>query len=96
MIRMKESELRKISNPERVFKKFKKLGLGGTIHISNLKDKKYYVMTPEGRKVQFGSRMEDYTYHRDKQRRDNFKSRNRKWKTAYKYSPAYLSYHLLW
>jgi hypothetical protein len=40
MIRMREAELRKISNPERVFKKFKKLGLGGTIHISNLKDKK--------------------------------------------------------
>ena len=93
---MREAELRKISNPDRVFRRFEKFGLEGSIHISNLASKKYYVMTPEGRKVQFGSNMEDYTKHRDKKRRDNFKSRNAKWATAYKYSPAYLSYHLLW
>jgi hypothetical protein len=52
---MREEELRKISNPDRVFRSFEKFGLDGTIHISNLASKKYYVMTPEGRKVQFGS-----------------------------------------
>ena len=93
---MKESELKKISNPSAVFAKFRSSGLGGSIHISNLDSKKYYVITPEGKKVQFGSKMEDYTKHKDAERRKNFKSRNAKWKNAPKYTPAYLSYHLLW
>ena len=93
---MRREKLEKISNPNLVFKKFKKSGLGGTIHISDLESKKYYVISPEGKKIQFGSTQEDYTYHKDETRRNNFKSRNAKWRTADKYTPAYLSYHLLW
>ena len=93
---MRREQLEKISNPNQVFRKFKKMGLGGSIHVSDLATKKYYVISPEGKKIQFGSTMEDYTYHKDETRRKNFKSRNAKWKNADKYTPAYLSYHLLW
>ena len=55
------------------------------------------VFNEEGKKVHFGSIIhEDYTKHKDKQRRDNFRNRNRRWKDADKYTPAHLSYYLLW
>ena len=44
----------------------------------------------------FGSTMEDYTFHRDLQRRLKFKTRNRRWADADIYSSAYVSYYLLW
>ena len=40
--------------------------------------------------------MEDYTKHHDEKRRELFRKRNHKWSTAEKYSPAWLSYYLLW
>jgi len=39
---------------------------------------------------------EDYTKHGDLKRRNNFKKRNIKWGYASKYSPAWLSFYLLW
>jgi hypothetical protein len=39
---------------------------------------------------------EDATKHGDKKRIANFKKRNIKWGYASKYSPAWLSYWLLW
>ena len=39
---------------------------------------------------------QDYTFHRDKVRRNNFRNRNKGWKDAPEYSPAFLSYWLLW
>ena len=92
---MKLEELNKISNPSIVFKRFKKLELEGTIHISNRKDKKYYVLL-DNKKIHFGSNMEDYTYHKDKKRRDNFKSRNGAWKYKPEGTPSFYSYYLLW
>ena len=44
----------------------------------------------------FGSTMEDYTFHKDLQRRLKFKTRNRRWADAVIYSSAYASYTLLW
>lgn len=92
---MKLEELNKISNPSIVFKRFKKLELEGTIHISNRKDKKYYVLL-DNKKIHFGSTMEDYTYHKDKKRKDNFKSRNGAWKYKPEGTPSFYSYYLLW
>ena len=43
---------------------------------------------------QFG--YEDYTKHGDDKRRDNFRKRNMKWAYSRKYSPAWLSFYLLW
>jgi hypothetical protein len=92
---MKLEELNKISNPSIVFKRFKKLELEGSIHISNRKDKKYYVLL-DNKKIHFGSNMEDYTYHKDKKRRDNFKSRNGAWKYKPEGTASFYSYYLLW
>ena len=44
----------------------------------------------------FGSTMEDYTFHRNLQRRTNFLRRNKRWADADIYSSAYSSYTLLW
>ena len=50
-----------------------------------------------GKWIHFGEMgMEDFTKHNDKQRRRNFKQRNRGWKHHDKYSPAYMSYYLTW
>ena len=55
------------------------------------------VFDEKGKKIHFGSIIhEDYTKHQDKQRRKNFRNRNRGWKDAEKYTPAHLSYYLLW
>jgi len=92
---MKLEESNKISNPSIVFKRIKKLELEGSIHISDRKDKKYYVLL-DNKKIHFGSNMEDYTYHKDKKRRDNFKSRNGAWKYKPEGTPSFYSYYLLW
>ena len=52
------------------------------------------VFNEEGKKFFFGSLF--YTKHKDKKRRDNLRTRNKKWKDAEKYTPAHLSYYLLW
>ena len=65
--------------------------------LSTSKNKKYMVFDEEGKKVHFGSLLyQDYTKHKDKKRRENFRNRNTKWKDADKYTPAHLSYYLLW
>jgi acid phosphatase class B len=92
---MKLEELNKISNPDKVFNKFNKLKLEGTIHISDRKDKKYYVLL-NNKKIHFGSTMEDYTFHKDKKRRYNFKSRNGAWKYKPEGTASFYSYYLLW
>jgi len=87
-----------VSNPEIVLKQLKKY-YGDNVHLylSSSKNKKYMVFDEKGRKVHFGSILySDYTKHKDKQRRNNFRNRNIRWKDADKYTPAHLSYHLLW
>ena len=88
-------DLRKISDPDYVREKAFDMGLN-EVHPSSRKDKKYMVF--DGNKmVHFGSPLyEDYTFHGDKDRRDRFRKRNWKWQNAPKYSPAFLSYRLLW
>ena len=73
------------------------------IKPSNVKNKKFTAIFYDdtGKKVktsQFGdSRYSDYTKHKDKQRRERYRSRHRRnlAKTDYM-SPAHLSYYLLW
>lgn len=84
------------SNPDVVRKKAKEYDL--EVVYSPRKNKKYRIVNPETNKyVDFGSiDYEDATLHQDQKRIEAFKKRNRKWKDATKYSPAWLSYHLLW
>ena len=88
-------ELRNYSDPEYVMQKAKMMGLN-PVHESSRKDKKYMVF--DGNKmIHFGQMgYQDATFHGDKDRVKRFKSRNRKWQSAPKYSPAWLSWYLLW
>lgn len=64
---------------------------------STRKDKKFMVISPEGKKVHFGQAgYQDFHNHKDPKRRANFKSRNAKWADADKWTPAHLSYNVLW
>ncbi len=93
-----------ISNPKEVIQKAKEyLGNDVEIFISSNKNKKYMVLNPETDKmVHFGSfnpPMEDYTFHRDLKRRENYLKRTANirgsWKND-KYSANNLSRILLW
>ncbi len=95
----KFEELKDFSDPVKVYNKAKEMyGDDIDFDVSNRKNKKYKILNPETNNwVHFGQmNYEDYTKHKDKKRRDNFKRRNHKWANADRYSPAYLSYHLLW
>jgi len=87
-----------VSNPELVLKQLKKYyGDDVDLYLSTSKNKKYMVFDEEGKKVHFGDlRNEDYTKHQDKQRRNNFRNRNKRWVDSEKFTPAHLSYFLLW
>lgn len=64
---------------------------------STRKDKKFMVISPEGKRVHFGQKgYQDWLTHRDPKRRANFRSRNAKWADAEKWTPAHLSYNVLW
>lgn len=68
--------------------------------MSTRKDKKYMIQDPNNKWVHFGQMgYEDYTKHRDDNRRMNYLNRASKikgrWKTN-KYSPNNLAIHLLW
>jgi hypothetical protein len=68
------------------------------IFPSKRKNKKRMVLDPNTAKWNhFGDRRyKDLTVHQDEVRRDKYHSRMRRSKTAYKYSPGYLSLVLLW
>ena len=80
-----------------VNKMSKKLKLGD-VYPSNRKNKKYMILNPNnGKFVHFGLLpYMDYTKHLDKVRREKFRNRNWRWAEAEPYTPAYLSYYLLW
>lgn len=87
------------SNPKQVLKMAKKIyGNDVEIDYSTRKDKKYMIKNPETNKwVHFGQmNYEDYTKHKDKIRRNNFRQRNSKWADADEYSPAFMAYYILW
>ena len=77
---MKYEDLVLISDPYTVYTKFKKIYPSDSeIKISTRKNKKYMIYDPNIKKwFHFGSTMEDYTFHRDLQRRLKFKTRNRR------------------
>jgi hypothetical protein len=91
----KLQELRNFSDPEYVMQKAKMMGLN-PVHESSRKDKKYMVF--DGRTmIHFGQMgYEDATKHNDLDRIIRFKKRNWKWQNSPKYSPAWLSWFLLW
>jgi hypothetical protein len=95
---MKYEDLIEISDPYTVYTKFKKIyPPDSDIKISTRKTKKYMIWDPDKEKwFHFGSNMEDYTFHRNLQRRTNFLRRNKKWAESDIYTPAYASYTLLW
>ena len=88
-------DLRNYSDPEYVMNKAKLMGLN-PVHESSRKDKKYMVF--DGRTmVHFGQMgYEDASKHNDIDRINRFKKRNWKWQNSPKYSPAWLSWFLLW
>ena len=83
------------SNIKAVQKLADKYDVGKVIPSTN-KGKKYKVQSPSGKFIHFGAYgMEDFTKHRDEDRRKKFLQRNKKWASADKWTPAWLSYHLL-
>lgn len=95
----KATAILRYSNPRTVFALArKKLGKNVQIELSSRADKKYQVYDRKNdRWVHFGQwGYEDYTKHKDDERRKRFRQRNHVWASAERYSPAYLSYVLLW
>lgn len=87
------------SDPEQVSNKLHRIfGPDFVLYFSTHKDKKYMILNPYTNKfIHFGaSGMTDYTKHRDKERQRRFKLRNHKWEKSDPFTPAFLSYHLLW
>ena len=99
---MKENIL---TGPEfdELISKAKELG-ATSLDYSSRKNNKYMVTLPSGKKVHFGSpAYEDYTIHKDKERRDKYLSRvmkikNKKGELTYTNpeSSNYWSIKLLW
>lgn len=69
----------------------------GEIKLSSRNDKKFMLVTPDGKLIHFGAKgMQDYLDHGDSQRRTNFHSRFKNNINYNKpYTPMYLA-RLLW
>ena len=97
----KEKEIFKYSNPAKVQRNANNyFGKKVSIYLSSRTDKKYMVKDPNGKWIHFGQMgYEDYTKHKDNNRRKNYLSRSKNikgdWKRN-KYSPNNLSIYLLW
>jgi len=94
----KYEELLKYSNPQKVKKLVKKyLGDDVKLFVSTRKDKKYMVQDPDGKMIHFGQMgFADFSLTDDLVKQKKFRNRNKKWADADTYTPAWLSYHLLW
>ena len=93
------TEVNKYSNYNSAKRRTKQvLGKTAKLYLSHRKNKKFMVIDPKtNHQINFGQMgYEDWLKHKDKNRRKNFLKRNHKWKTAKRYSPAYLAYHILW
>jgi len=89
----------KVSNPILAEQQLQKhYGKKIKLYRSWLPYKKYAIINPStGETIHFGHiRFEDYTKHQDERRRNRFRKRNHKWANAEKFTPAYLSYYVLW
>ena len=87
-------KLKRVARQKGLNKYIKEIG------YSKVKNKKYYIITIDNKKVNFGfNKMEDYLIHHDKQRRDNFKNRFKslyeKFKNNYN-KPIFWAYQLTW
>lgn len=89
-------EIWKYSNPDEVFKKGKEADI--LIYRSFRPSKKYMVLSPDDKWIHFGQMdYQDYTKHKDDERRENFLNRSSQWKNLDDiYSPAFLSRYFLW
>lgn len=65
---------------------------------SSRRDKKFMVLNSENKKIHFGQKgYEDYhSSQYDEAKRDRFLKRNKRWSNAEKWTPAHLSYWVLW
>lgn len=99
---MNKKHILKFSNPKEVFKNAKDIyGDDVEIKLSSRSDKKYMIYNPVNNKwVHFGAYgYEDYTKHKDEERRLNYLKRSSNIKGNWinnPYSPNYLSIMLLW
>jgi hypothetical protein len=97
---MEYTELIKISNPKKAYKNLKKYLPEADLYFSNHKNKKYAVYDPiHNKMIHFGSNLEDYTFHRDKKRRENYLKRANGIKGNWRsnpYSPNNLAINVLW
>ena len=91
----KLSVLERYSDINEVNRRAHNLGLN-EVHPSSQAKKKYMIF--DGQKmIHFGEiGFSDATKHHDEKRIKSFRSRNRRWETAPRYSPAWLSWNLLW
>lgn len=95
-------ELLEYTNPNMAQKKaFDYLGKTAVLYPSSKADKKYMIYDPNNEKwVHFGAfGMEDFTKHKDKERRRRYLARATKIRGNWKenpYSPNNLSIHILW
>lgn len=100
----KLKELLKYSNPEEAQEQaFKIYGKNALLYISTRKGKKYMILNPNtGKMVHFGHILppyEDFTYHKNEQRRQNYLKRTAHIKGDWaknKYSANMLSRKILW
>jgi hypothetical protein len=99
---LKSVEILEYSNPTIVFKKARKyLGKDVKIELSKNKNKKYMIFNPNTEKwINFGQMgYEDFTKHKDPNRRHNYLTRTANMKGNWKdnpYSPNNLSRNILW
>jgi hypothetical protein len=91
-------ELNKFSNLLAAKRKLRQHGLDPKrLFVSDKPKKKFYYLWPNGHRTYFGLMgYEDYLKHHDEQRRQRFKTRNHKWATAPKDTPAWFSYYITW
>lgn len=94
----KYDELLQYSDPMIVRKKVDQyLGKDIQLYISTRPTKKYMIQNSDGKFIHFGEMgYYDHTRTLDEVKRRSFRSRNAKWAEAPKWTPAWLSYYLLW
>lgn len=97
----KQELINKYSNFTTAQKRLNKyMGEPTKLYLSDRKDKKYYIITPDNKKVHFGQMgYEDFTKHKDEARRQRYLNRATKIKGSWKedkYSPNNLAINVLW
>lgn len=87
-------KLKRVAKQKGLSKYIKEIG------YSKVKNKKYYVITIDNKKISFGyNKMDDYLVHQNSDRRDRFRARFKSLYDKYKndYNKAiFYSWNLLW